>query len=996
MAVIDLGTPPTGVGGDKVGEAFTKVKTVIDGLDGASGYVVVADGEGAVVESIPLDDLAPGTADIDISGNAAGLSATLAPSSGGTGLTTIPAHGVVVGAGTSAASTVSPPYAVPDRVLLTGASGSDPNFTTVFPRRTSSPLAACQSVKQYSGTNAQATLGNLRTSEITIITKGEAGLSVPTWNTNHDMNAFGDGVILPNGVIITCYARQAQEAFADGLGTYACKLSFNNGANWGPEQTLLTANDPTFNVISDVAIWHNRLTGRSFAWCSVQDNATGRVRGQLKYTDSPYPAAADWSSLVGVSPYPAHFDFEYWAAMSIVTLDDASMLMFGYGKNAADASNRRTSICMKSTDNGLTWTYFSTIANGPSLGRDLIEPYGVIRPDGTILVALRDQINSVNVFASSSDHGATWTAISDLNVGGAGKPVLCTLTNGAIVLMTRSANANRESCLFVCRDGDGTLSTSWGQEQDFDPRHGLYYYGGLFEVAPNVLGCTFAGGLPGAPTNNTDWCFTSFSDGYAFHPTGSTHARNIFADGLAVNGQSVVPDPVEIAHIGTSATGTQLAAAVNALIDQARDNGTGYQCPADLPNMCGMWEPWQTLSSVNDVTCSFASDVNGAKDSGGVVSATQVKGTWIISTGLFLNSTSGGSGYNPLIDYDMLKGDGTATLTLTAFNAASVIALRIVDGSNLLMVDADGTNIQIYKVVAGTPTNLSGSVSLPVSGGNSLVLKVVANGNLIQAYANVNGGGFPSTPNVSWTLAGGDATTFANTNTKWGVLQFGTSTNHFSSFVFNGTLVVGDKIDELLDVSGLASGSAGKLLQTTAANQMAIKTQQSTFKQRMFLYGSGALYYETPSFTAKAGTFTIFWAGMLPVAVGGDRKLCKLWDGSGTHTLNVGISSGERLYFGDASTPLLGPTLTYPYGPVIIRAEFNGSSSKLYMNGQLVAAGTLGAASGITLFRLGDANNNVQWFAGTGFANTIYTASQAREYERRVASKLAIKGWNPW
>lgn len=70
--VIDLGTVElNGSDGDNERTAMTKVKQLHDGTVNGTGFVQVSAGIGSVTPTIPAASIAPGTADIDITGNAA-------------------------------------------------------------------------------------------------------------------------------------------------------------------------------------------------------------------------------------------------------------------------------------------------------------------------------------------------------------------------------------------------------------------------------------------------------------------------------------------------------------------------------------------------------------------------------------------------------------------------------------------------------------------------------------------------------------------------------------------------------------------------------------------------------------------------------------------------------------------------------------------------------------------------------------------------------------
>ncbi len=458
------------------------------------------------------------------------------------------------------------------------------------------PQASAQPTTKIAGANPAQTVGNLRLTELTTITKGEsAGFGMPNWNTGpgggQNLLAFGHLWKLASGLLLTVYSRETGEASTDGNGSICYKTSSDYGATWSAETLVyLASSNPAFPAMSDLTCWQNSR-GRIFIWFNIQSVA-GQLPGQLIYTDDPLATPGTWSSPITV--VDSNFSFNYFAVVcNAIELASGTMLLPGYGLNTGDP--QKSCVCLQSTDNGLTWTRRSLMTNGPVLGTEYVEPCFIFRADESILVSMRKNINSTINFITSSDQGLTWSAVGANTVPGQGKPYMLRITNGTIILTTRSAATGGASCLFVCRDGDGTLATSWGPEEDFDPRVSAAgvpyrsYYAGLAEIAPNVIGCAF-GGANGVSTQS-DWCYTCFVDGNAIVPTGSAVHRDIFCNGLAANRQSVVTIPNGINHIGNSATGTQIATAMNALIDLMTTSGIGFQHPETPGNLIGWYEP---------------------------------------------------------------------------------------------------------------------------------------------------------------------------------------------------------------------------------------------------------------------------------------------------------------------------------------------------------------------------------------------------------------------
>lgn len=890
-------------------------------------------------------------------------------------------------------------------------------------------LPASSPSVMFSGTNPKTPQGNLRTSQIVTVNKGESAFLVPVWNSaGQNLNGFGHGIILKNKTLMTAWSRNTSESLGDGLGQLLISFSKDYGVSWSNAQSLYTASSGgSFTTLANVYCWQ-ASSGRIFVGFASGNLGTGEVNNYIMYTDDS-TGLTGWNTPFIVND--PNFTFRIYAVVQGMELRDGSQAIFGYGLNIGDINTQRTATMLVSpTGANGTWTRRSILNSYSDTGLELIEINAAYRADGVLLFSFRNNLNARNYFKTSNDHGVTISALGAQYTTGAGKPALVTLTNGTIVMMTRSVSkSTNESCLFVCRDGSGMNANSWGTEQDFDPRHYYYLYGGLYEVAPNVIGCNFGAENLSSPNKN-DWSYTMFADGGAVFPTGDIVAKDIFGNGLGVNKQTVITLPTPIAPpatistIGNSATGTQIATAVNALIaslssgqtsliNQAVNNGTGLQHPNSLPNCLGWWEAWQTPSNINNWTDNFTHAdsttvvADATRTSGQTLTPTQPKGVWGTSSNkLYLSATTGGSGFQPIIIWDFGKPDGSFTVNLDSYTTGSqfILACRIVDSNNMIIAYLDGTVLTIYKVIAGSSTNVTigGSVSCPISSTNPVVLTISAGNETsvntagtITASANVNNSGFIY--NAQYTPSGSDATLFANTVTKWGIITAAVNANRFSLAVFNDTLINGDKIGQIVDLSG-STTSIGDLLQPTSSKQMTIQQIPSLFSGKQFLFNSGqALNYNSNSFSSKNPPFSLFWAGLLPIDTSASRTLILLWDGVGTHRAALQVIGSNQLVISVTSGGITLPAFAgYPQGPIILRLEVNGTNSAMYVNGVLQVVFDSGSVTGQTQIILGDGSNinNLWWLHASAF-NTILTPTQAREHERLIATTLKIDGWNP-
>jgi uncharacterized repeat protein (TIGR01451 family) len=335
----------------------------------------------------------------------------------------------------------------------------------------------------------------LQTSNIQTVANGIGGTNTSGLNSY----AFGDVTQLQSGRLLTIFRHGAQEGFQNGTSSIEVWFSDDRGANWQFGATLYEASQYAANAdVSTAAIWQDSA-GRVFATFGIQQVATGYLFPRIMHTD-------DQGGLQGWSQ-PAlltdpKFTQTYTVEDRAVELPNGNLLLFGYG---GFFEGKRSSSVIQSTDGGQNWTELAIVAEGQANGYESIEPDAIRLADGTLLCALRaDSLGQIQ-YRTSSDNGATWSGVISSH-GGHGKPSLVQLADGAIVCLTRSLDSTGESCLFISRDN----GKSWSQEQDFDPTHYHYFYGGLVEIAPNVIGCAYGRGP--FPGSITDWSYTVFSD----------------------------------------------------------------------------------------------------------------------------------------------------------------------------------------------------------------------------------------------------------------------------------------------------------------------------------------------------------------------------------------------------------------------------------------------------------------------------------------------------
>lgn len=335
----------------------------------------------------------------------------------------------------------------------------------------------------------------LQTSDIHTIVKGIGGSDANGLNSY----AFGDVTQLQSGRLLTTFRHGGREALQDGSASIEVWFSDDRGANWQFGATLYKASQYAPNAdVAVAAIWQDS-SGRVFATFRIQQDAAGYLFPRIMYTDDK-GGLQGWSQPVLLTD--PKFTQKYGVNDRAVELPNGNLLLFGYG---GFFESKRSSSVIQSTDGGQNWAELAIVAEGQADGYESIEPCAIRLSDGTLLCALRVDSHNQIQYRTSSDNGATWSGVISSH-GGRGKPSLIQLADGAIVCLTRSVDSSGQSCLFISRDN----GKSWNQEQDFDPTQYHYYYGGLVEIAPNLVGCAYGRGP--FPSANTDWCYTVFAD----------------------------------------------------------------------------------------------------------------------------------------------------------------------------------------------------------------------------------------------------------------------------------------------------------------------------------------------------------------------------------------------------------------------------------------------------------------------------------------------------
>jgi len=138
-------------------------------------------------------------------------------------------------------------------------------------------------------------------------------------------------------------------------------------------------------------------------------------------------------------------------ARSILEMPDGSLLASMYGRFVGDSRYRL--ILVRSTDGGVNWEYFSTLAYDPTAdGEGLCEPCVVRLADGDLFCMMRVSSGKPMYTVRSSDGGKSWTTPVKLSPHTASVfPDLVHMSNGVL-----ACSFGRPGChLMFSVDGNG-------------------------------------------------------------------------------------------------------------------------------------------------------------------------------------------------------------------------------------------------------------------------------------------------------------------------------------------------------------------------------------------------------------------------------------------------------------------------------------------------------------------------------------------------------------
>jgi BNR repeat-like domain len=160
---------------------------------------------------------------------------------------------------------------------------------------------------------------------------------------------------------------------------------------------------------------------------------------------------------------PAH-GFTLWSASgaNFVELSNGDLLLAVYGLDTAGTYTSTKTVL--STDDGATWGGAVTIADGPASSKQWSEA-GIVKIDGThphetLLALIRNDTDNCIDKVTSTDSGATWSAVSSCLTGLGGLPFLMKSASGHLYCFCRQRLSPNRSVIRWSGDGGTTWSAT--------------------------------------------------------------------------------------------------------------------------------------------------------------------------------------------------------------------------------------------------------------------------------------------------------------------------------------------------------------------------------------------------------------------------------------------------------------------------------------------------------------------------------------------------------
>lgn len=351
------------------------------------------------------------------------------------------------------------------------------------------------------------TTGNLALSQTTVIIRSE-----PSVDPNHF--GFPGFCVCSNGDFVVAY-RVGNAHYGTDAGNVTtdveCQRSTDGGRTWTAPTTVAAATtgedfrDVALTALSDgrlcVAFISRENNGANF-YTYLAFSSNNGVTWGAKQEVTASQLSADWSVSCG----------------PVLELGNGDLLHAVYGYTGTiNVGLTRRAVCIKSTDDGATWSDLSVIVDGLD---GWLEPNMTLLDNGTIFCGVRTTAEKF-WYVTSTDSGATWSTVAGGGLVSSARPATAQIDNGALVWVSR-------------HDGNAFYRTSWDRgvtwaaEAIIDTDYRMAY-SQQQRVSTNVMGVAWSMEIGNA--GRADMKFTYLYDNTIADPFADMPAGDV--DGTA-------------------------------------------------------------------------------------------------------------------------------------------------------------------------------------------------------------------------------------------------------------------------------------------------------------------------------------------------------------------------------------------------------------------------------------------------------------------------------
>lgn len=376
--------------------------------------------------------------------------------------------------------------------------------------------------------------------------------STVTITDDSKYNAWPTICWMQDGHLLLVYTK-GDSHHADNTGKAVCRvgtLALDGTISWGPEVTIYD-HPSLWTSAQGVA---SISTGRVFVsvWYDNYSASPTGVAGVV-YSDD---FGATWSSFITLT---STFTQDSYTAGPVVELQNGDLLIPIEGTASGSIANRSSHL-LRSTDQGLTWGSEATISNYATASEPRYETNLLLLEDLSLLAIHRTSGGTgTHKTQTSTDGGATWSAVSSA-FSGYGAPGVIQASTRSVIVITRK-NSDASVIAFVSRDKGAT----WDSGTSIATGMTEMEYGKALELPDGRLFVVY-GSQPSGSTSNADIKGTFVTEG-----TTSAAGSSLT---IKEEGSSLTTAATSIDFVGAGITASGTTAAKTVTLAVALDDLT--------------------------------------------------------------------------------------------------------------------------------------------------------------------------------------------------------------------------------------------------------------------------------------------------------------------------------------------------------------------------------------------------------------------------------------